>query len=57
LGLNLTSLVIVPLAMGLFRSPLARGMPADVPVFFFIGLGKRKNEVSECNMWRVYRHI
>lgn len=38
LGVNLTSLVAVPLAIGLLLSPLARGIPADVPVFFFIGL-------------------
>lgn len=28
-----------PLRAGLLRSPLGRGMPADVPFFFFIGLG------------------
>ena len=33
-----TSLDAAPLPIGLFRSPLARGIPADVPFFFFIGL-------------------
>lgn len=46
-GFNHTSLVTAPFAMGLLRSPLARGMPADVPVFFFMGLGKR---VSRCGI-------
>jgi hypothetical protein len=27
-----------PLGAGLVRSPLARGIPAEVPAFFFIGL-------------------
>jgi hypothetical protein len=36
---NLTWLLgKVPLPVGLFPSPLARGMPARVPPFFFIGL-------------------
>lgn len=30
------------LPTGLLRSPLGRGMPADGPFFFFIGLRSRK---------------
>jgi hypothetical protein len=36
-----------PLPTGLFRSPLARGMPARVPPpFFFIGLQKEVNMLA-----------
>jgi hypothetical protein len=36
----------VPFGAGLLRSPLGRGIPADVPFFFFMGLRKTTLAIS-----------
>lgn len=52
---KLTSLLPFPLPMGLLRSPLARGIPADVPVLFFIGLNQvRKIFAKLVTLYRLW---